>query len=243
MIRGSTRLSGFRRVKARAAIAAAYDYDPRTAWNESERALQLDVGTADTHLLRAVLLEASGSLDAALRELANAANLDPLSIGIGSDYARLQIRRGEFEQGTERLRRMLDFDPNSIRVYMYLAEALQQRGRHNEAIAALEKTRALAPEYPRVLGPLGHAYAVAGKRDEALAMLHRLESMRKQKYVPAIDIAIIHAGLGDKDRTFEWMEKAYEERYAIYLQFLLTRAFDPLGSDPRFPYLRKKLGW
>ena len=114
---------------------------------------------------------------------------------------------------------------------------------HAQAIGTLEKAEALAPDYPRVLGLLGYAYAVAGNRSAALQKLERLNDLRAKQYVPFVDIAIIHAGLGDKDLALQWLEKAYEERYPLHLYFMLTHAFDPIRSDPRFGALMKRLGW
>ena len=227
----------------RAAIAAAYDYDSRTALNESQRALDLTPGASQAHLWRAVLLDASGRLEDAIVELETAADLDPLSIGIGSDLARLWIRHGEYARGMEQLQKMLGLDSNSVRVLSYMADALQQNGMHAEAIAALEKARNIAPDYPRAMGLLGHAYAVAGNRSAALQVLDRLNKLVAQQYVPPVDIAVVYAGLGDKNQAFRWLEQAYGERYPLYLYFMVTHAFDPLRSDPRFATLMKKLGW
>jgi TolB-like protein/Tfp pilus assembly protein PilF len=227
----------------RAAIAAAYDYDQRTAFSESQRALDLTPGASHAHLWRSVLLDASGRLEDAFAELKTAADLDPLSIGIGSDLGRLLIRRGEYARGMEQFQKMLGLDPNSIRVLSYMADALQQKGLHAEAIAALEKASNISPDYPRTMGLLGHAYAVAGNRSAALQVLDRLNKLGAQQYVPPVDIAVVYAGLGDKHQAFQWLEQAYGERYPLYLYFMVTHAFDPLRSDPRFGTLMKKLGW
>jgi serine/threonine-protein kinase len=227
----------------RAAIAAAYDYDSRTALNESQRALDLTPGASHAHLWRSVLLDASGNLEEAFAELKTAADLDPLSIGIGSDLGRLMIRRGEFARGMDQFQRMLGLDLNSIRVLSYIADALQRKGMYAEAIAALERAHNIAPDYPRAMGLLGHAYAVAGDRRAALNVLDRLNNLAAHQYVPPVDIAVVYAGLGDRQQAFQWLERAYGERYPLYLYFMVTPAFDPLRPDPRFGTLMKKLGW
>jgi len=48
-------------------------------------------------------------------------------------------------------------------------------------------------------------------------------------------------GLGDKDRAFEWLEKAYEERAGRLVYLKVEHAFDPLRSDPRFGDLVRRL--
>jgi Flp pilus assembly protein TadD len=124
-----------------------------------------------------------------------------------------------------------------------MADAFQQNGMHAEAIAALEKAGNIAPEYPRAMGLLGHAYAVAGRRNAALQVLDRLNQLETGQYVPAVDIAVVDAGLGDKHQAFQRLEQACGERYPLFLYFMVTHAFDPLRPDPRFGMLMKTLGW
>jgi serine/threonine-protein kinase len=225
------------------AIAAAYDYDSETAFAAARRALDLAPGAAHAHLWHSMLLDASGRLDDAFAALKTAADLDPLSLGIGSDLARLMIRRGDYVAGMEQLERMLALDPNSIRVHSYIADAFQQKGLHAEAVAALEKACKMAPGYPRSIGLLGHAYAAAGNRSEALKMLRRLHQLSAQQHVSPFDFALVSAGLGDYEQALQLLERSCEERYPLYLYFMVTHAFDPLRPDPRFATLMKKLGW
>ena len=64
----------------------------------------------------------------------------------------------------------------------------------------------------------------------------------KQSYVSAYDIAVIHQGLGDKDRVFEWLEKAYQERNADLVHIRGDPRLSTLQSDPRFQDLIKRIG-
>ena len=59
---------------------------------------------------------------------------------------------------------------------------------------------------------LGYGYAVTGRRAEAEKILDKLNELSKQKYVSTAWMAKIYSGLGEKDRAFEWLEKAYEDR-------------------------------
>ena len=77
---------------------------------------------------------------------------------------------------------------------------------------------------------LGRAYAVAGRKEEARKMLGALREIMRARYVSPYLVAIVHAGLGDTEQTFEWLEKAYKER-AYWLFFIQV--------DPRMNELRK----
>ena len=95
---------------------------------------------------------------------------------------------------------------------------------------------------PFGLGPLGHAYAVAGKRDEALNVLNELDTFSQKGFSLPYDIALVHFGLEDRKRVFEWLDKAYEQRdWAMSFFLSVDPLWDQLRSDPRFTELLKKM--
>ena len=85
-----------------------------------------------------------------------------------------------------------------------------------------------------------HLAAVSGRRAEAQKVHDQLTELSKQKYVPALDM-VIYAGLGEKDKAFEWLGKAFEE-HALRLAYVKVEpAYDPLRSDPRFADLLRRM--
>jgi hypothetical protein len=60
---------------------------------------------------------------------------------------------------------------------------------------------------------------------------------------PPYNVAIIYAGLGEKDQAFAWLERAYKDRSYYLPVYLTTDArLDDLHSDPRFISLRRRIG-
>jgi hypothetical protein len=78
---------------------------------------------------------------------------------------------------------------------------------------------------------LGHAYGVAGKKAEARAVLDELKQRSQQEYVPADSIALVYAGLGEKDQAFIWLEKAYDEHAFKMAWLKVEPQWDSLRSD------------
>ncbi|HVT44648.1 MAG TPA: hypothetical protein VMT00_09680 [Thermoanaerobaculia bacterium] len=80
-----------------------------------------------------------------------------------------------------------------------------------------------------------------GRRDDADAVLQGLLSRRSERYTSAYGIAIVAAGLGDRDATFSWLDAAYEERAA----WLSTSFVDPRWNSwrdaPRFRELMRRM--
>jgi hypothetical protein len=116
---------------------------------------------------------------------------------------------------------------------------------YNEAIAEFKKALPLRgiSEVGFLRAGLGHIYAVSGKKTEARKLLAELKQLSEQGYVPAPGLALIHAGLGEKDEAFAWLEQGYEQR-AFQMQWIkIEPRWDSLRSDPRFQELIRRMGF
>jgi len=122
-----------------------------------------------------------------------------------------------------------------------LARAYLEKSMYPEAIAELQAALRLGGGHPRYVGRLGHAYGLSGNRGEALKILAELTAQSKRGYVPALAIAEVYLGLGDKERALEWLGKAVEERSAGVSWLKVVPLFDPLRSDPRFTDLLRRM--
>jgi hypothetical protein len=85
---------------------------------------------------------------------------------------------------------------------------------------------------------------LTGRTAEAKKILHDLEQKSKMVYVSPYVIATIYAGLGDKNKAFEFLEKAYQEK-ALDMSWSLKSdlRIDNLRSDPRFQHLLSRVGF
>ena len=133
-------------------------------------------------------------------------------------------------------------DPNFQFAYFHLGLSYIGKMMWDDALLAFQKSVTLSNESPWTVGYLGMAYALAGQKDEANAVLERLNELSKEKYVSSFWKAIIYNELNETGKTFEYLEKAYEERESN-LAFLKTwQFFTNLNTDPRFLELLKKIG-
>ena len=113
------------------------------------------------------------------------------------------------------------------------------RSRAEEALAVFQKVYAKNKALAGAV--LGYAYGKAGRRDEALQVLAEMERLSKQRYIPPQEFAIIYIGLGDNDNAFLWLEKAYNEHFAVLINLTVDPIFLNLRSDPRFASLVERL--
>ncbi len=151
----------------------------------------------------------------------------------------------DYDQAIEQFQKTLELDQNFPTAHNFLPAAYEQKGMYSEAIAEFKKAIPLTMGSEGTLSKagLGHVYAVTGKKSEARTLVEELKQLSAQEYVPATSIALIYAGLGEKDQAFVWLDKGYEQR-AFQMQWIkLDPRWDSLRSDPRFTDLMRRVGF
>jgi hypothetical protein len=86
------------------------------------------------------------------------------------------------------------------------------------------------------------ALAALDRKEEAEEIMSRLESESRQQYIRSEYLAMGHAALGDLDKAFESLERAYQARSAGLIYLHLDPGYDPLRGDPRYAELVKRVG-
>ena len=232
--------------EAHAAMAYAkqyFDWDWAYAEREYQRALQLNASYAIGHNWYAIYLGALGRHEESIAEARLGLELDPLSLVIQSTMGSMLNAARRYDEAIEHYQKSIELEPNFFDFYVHLGEALLHKGVFEQAIAELQKAVSLSNGSPHALEGLGYAYAVAGKRAEALDVLRQLERLSEGGYVPAMGVALIHTGLGEKDKGFVWLEKAYQERSVGWYRLKVDARFDSLRSDPRFQSLLRRMNF
>jgi tetratricopeptide (TPR) repeat protein len=168
--------------------------------------------------------------------------LDPLSSAINESVAYVQIVARRYDEALETLFELQELDPFYYKCYTGMGRAYIQQGLYGQAIEMLSKGRVLAGDIPFILGALGQAYALDGREAEARALIARLWAMANDRYVPTCSIALIHCGLGEKDRALECLETALRREELPLASIGVHPAYDTLRGEPRFHVLLKKIG-
>jgi len=219
-----------------------YDRDYSDAEREFRRALLLRPTSATAHQYYAYYLTSMGKLDDAIEERKSAQQLEPDSPLMDSALGEAYYHARQFDNTITFNKLSLVHDRNWPVGLINLGRAYEQKGMFAEALAAYQTILAAAPEDPGLLALTAHVHAVSGKPALARSMVARLQQMRTTRYVPAVYIALVYVGLGDRDKAFEWLDRAYDE-HCEYLVYLPTEPLaDPLRQDPRFPRFIERLG-
>jgi serine/threonine protein kinase/TolB-like protein len=245
--------------KAKAAVTRALEIDPNLAeahaglgtikesewdWSgagkEFKRAIELNPNYATARHWYASHLARLGRLDEAMAEIQKAKELDPLSLIINLNVGIYLIRQRKYDQAIEELRKLTDMDPSYSGAHNFLAEAYRLKKMYRESISERQKVLQLEGD-KELAEALQQGYAAAGYRGALQNQIRILEERSKRKYVSPILIADDYVCLGEKERAFVWLEKAYQER-ASNLGYLKDPLYDPLRSDPRFQDLLRRVG-
>jgi tetratricopeptide (TPR) repeat protein len=86
------------------------------------------------------------------------------------------------------------------------------------------------------------ALAALGRREEGQEIMTRLEEESRQKYLRAEILAMGYAALGELDRAFACLERAFQARSAGLIYLHLDPGYAPLRTDPRFADLVRRIG-
>jgi TolB-like protein/DNA-binding winged helix-turn-helix (wHTH) protein/Tfp pilus assembly protein PilF len=219
---------------ALAAVKEDYDWDWLGAEREFQRAIELNPGYATAHQWYAELLSELGRHEQALAQIKQGQQLDPFSLIVNVVYADALRTAGEDDLAIEQLRKTLEIDPNFAHAHFHLGMTYLRKGTFAEAIAEFQRAATLSPNVTDYKGGLGYAYARAGKRAEARKVLDELKERSRRRYVSWFYIAVIYAGLDEKDQAFTCLEKAYTQHEQGFVVMNREPMFDPLRSDPRF---------
>jgi tetratricopeptide (TPR) repeat protein len=146
-----------------------------------------------------------------------------------------------YDRAVEELGRALELDPQNLLATFYLGLAHLESGRYEEALALVARSVELSGSTPFFVQGLGYVHASAGRRDLAYGILAKVREMMVKAYVSPVFMALIHFRLGEIDRGFEWLDKAYADgdHWLDYIK--IFPGFDNGRSDARYAELVRKL--
>jgi TolB-like protein/Tfp pilus assembly protein PilF len=225
---------------ALAAIHILYDWDWARAEAECLRAIQLKPGDSLTHLHLADYMSIQARHEEAIKEFQLALELNPISCVFLGFLGLLLYRARRYDASIAQCRKALEINPYYPNALWFLALALEQKGQLGDAVASLEKATAIAGG-PLFRALLGRAYALTGDRAKALEILEELKAMAQRQYVSPFDVAVVHAGLNQRDSVFECLEDAYRQRVFRIIELTMPM-FDNLRGDPRWRDLVRRIG-
>jgi serine/threonine-protein kinase len=224
-------------------VVMNYDWDWPRAEKEFKRSIELKPDYATAHEWYAIhYLTATNQLEEAVQEMKKALELEPASLVMNTFMGATFYYAGRYDEAIDQCRRTVEMDPNFAVAHWHLGIAYEQKQLFDNAIEEFRKAISLSQGSPLMKAALGHAYAKAQKPAEANKVLDELSELSKHEYVSPLEIAEIYVALGNNEKAFESLEKAYADRSFHLVTVNVSPHFRALRSNGRFQALVRRIG-
>ncbi len=220
-----------------------YDWDAPGADSEFQRAIALDPNYATSHEWYSIFLMAADRPEDAFREIQLARQPDPLSLPVNSDLGFHYYYRGRYDEAVKQLKFVLELNKDFPPAHLWLGRTYQELGRFEDALSEFQHVEDKLPEWPVSIAAKGFVAGISGRTDEAQSILIKLQRLASKKFVTSYGVALVHAGLGQRDSAFAWLNKAFDERSHWLVWLRLDPRWNGLRSDPRFAELVSRVGF
>jgi serine/threonine-protein kinase len=222
-------------------VALYHDWDFARGEEEFRRAVALDPNYSTAHQWYANLLTAAGRHAEAEREMRRAEEIDPLSLIAKAALGWVLYHAGDHAAALEQCRQTLELSPDYAVAHLWAGWALQELDSARAAVAAHRRAVAAADSGGIYLAALARSLALAGERAEAETLLRRIAERGRGGYVPAYEVARVHAALGRPDQAFAWLERARGARSHSMVFLRVDPQLRTLRADPRFDRLVRRV--
>jgi tetratricopeptide (TPR) repeat protein len=246
-----------RRAQARAAIHGALALDSTLAevqyvaamvrawldwdWEGGEaafrKAIEINPNYAEARAFYANLLYIMERPEEGRAQMERALELDPFNPTIRAyNGGRLVVYERRYAEAIEELEAVLRIEPNHIAARTYLTGAYRASGNYDAELAMVRRGNF----DQELLDAVERAYAEGGYR---AAMLRLAETLAARPDAHHVGVAMTYADAGERERTLDWLELAYEARHYMLPSFLPASGFGPVpGDDRRYQALRQRMG-
>jgi TolB-like protein/Tfp pilus assembly protein PilF len=213
-----------------------YEYDYGGAEAACKRAIELKPDSAVAHNVYARLLILS-RFDEAIAEIRTAIELDPTSYYHQIVYTVMLTYARRYDEAERQLETLAAMNPPDAVIRFWLVGGLAMRGNPAEAFERLTRFQKLAEFDEETIGLFKAAYQTSGWQG-----VLREQAKRFEKDGGAYLFgAYVYAPMGDNDKAFEYLEKAYQRRENLLIYLKVNPLFDSLRGDPRYDALVKRL--
>jgi serine/threonine-protein kinase len=207
-----------------------------------ERAVVLSPNNAEAHWVLATALPVVGRLADGITAVRRALELDPLRVEYFGWATRLLLYAKNYKAAIAQGAETFEIDEKYGRGFVFVGSAYLAMGDAEQALDWFQRGQSLDTAVRSYDAMIVRALAALGRHEEAQEILARLESESRQQYVRAEYLAMGHAAVGDLDRAFDALERAFQARSAGLIYLHLDPGYAPLRSDPRYMELVNRIG-
>ncbi|HEY6282562.1 MAG TPA: adenylate/guanylate cyclase domain-containing protein [Nitrososphaerales archaeon] len=223
-------------------ILAHYDHKWEESENELRKAMDLKPSYATAYHWYSLTLRIMGRIEESYEQMKRAAELDPVSMIITFNVGEVLLIMRKDKEAIEQLRRVIETNPNFPLAYLELGWAYFFQSRVDEAVEVLRKPLAFLGDDPHYKAELACFLGFIGRLDEANKIIEEIKERSETIFVDEATLAFALFGVGKNDEAFAHLERAYEDRSDILLDFAFRPWFSEARKDARWVSLKKRLG-
>ncbi len=230
-----------------AASRMEYYWDFSGGESEYRKAFALDPSDATAHQWFSEDLSfIGGRSQESIDEAARARQLDPLSPIIDDSQGLAYSLARQYDKGDEILREGIRENPAFGKLHSDLAASYWDEHKYPEAIQEYKTAAELmgdkgSAEFASALDAGFRVGGLQGALRKAIEVSIAARNA-KSRYVSSFELANLYAQLGEKDRSFDWLNAAYQEHDFMLVSLRTSYGLDSLRSDPRYAELVRKIG-
>ncbi len=223
----------------------AYILGEKGNWTAADKhyrkATEIDPNYATAHHWYGQFLAQRGRFDEAILEVEKSTTLDPLSAVMRLNFGGCMRLARRWEVAIEQLTKALDLQPNLGPAASELTLAFIGKEDHAAAAASFVDYLKMLGQSPSRIARFRRTYETAGMKG---ALVEWLELFRGEDSLPhgAAAHAEYLAWCGEKDRAFEWLERAVQQQDPLVRQVETSHAFDNLRDDARWEHFLRNAG-
>jgi serine/threonine protein kinase len=222
-----------------------YDWDFAGGETEYQKAFALDHNDATAHQWHAEDIGwVGGRVQESLAEINRAHELDPLSLIISVESGHLRLLARDYDGAISICGKLAKENATFARAYLCLAQSYWAQGMYPQTVENYK----LYAEYlgdkneTEFADALEQGFHTAGWKGALARAIEVRKTQRDHGYSSAYNVAVLYAGLGNKDQALNWLNTAYLERDWQMEGMRTDFQLDSLRSDPRFAELVRKVG-
>jgi adenylate cyclase len=219
-----------------------YSWNWAGAEHEFQKAISLNPKYEIAYDWYGVYLTAMEKFDEARKTIEIARSINPLSPFIITDMGFSMYYGTKYDEAIRSLKSTIELFPAFPLAHLWLGRAYQAKKMYTEALNEYQLALTVSKDFVPTIAAMGFVYGITGKKGEAEKILSRLNEMSTHKYVTPYGFALVYASLGNKDKAFEYLEKAYVDRSHWLVWLKLDARWESIRSDKRFTDLLNKVG-
>jgi tetratricopeptide (TPR) repeat protein len=223
-------------------IKLYFDWDFAGAEQELRSATALNANYALAHNWLGYVLTVRRKFPEARTEFQKALTLDPLSIPFRTDAGFELHYAGDQEGASKELHSVLELNPGFPLAHFWLGRVYGAMEECDNALKELDSSEPALRDWQPLLAAKGYFLGKCGHSASARAILDRFADLSKTRYVTSYGVALVHAGLEDRDQAVQALDRAFAERSHWLVWLHLDPRFSACRKDPRFQDLLRRIG-